>query len=191
VVRVSEKFPEHRVGRYIPPEEDFWKVYEIAQGQDKTMLLAYLHLAARRSELFRLRWEDVDWGGRKICLYTRKRRDGSMEADFLPMTDDLFNALQVHRDFMAGEWVFPAPDGGPYKVRQHVMRKLCRRAGVRAFGWHAIRHLTATILAQVDVPMVTISRILRHKSLAITERYIGRLAPMKEALELIGKGKEC
>jgi integrase len=179
----TEKFPEVRQGRYIPPEEDFWKVYEGAQGQDKTMLLAYLHLAARKRELFRLRWDDVDWGGRKIRLYTRKRKDGAMEADFLPMTDQLFDVLMVHRDFVAGEWVFPNARGGQYKSRQHWLKRVCKRAGVRPFDWHSIRHLTATILAQMDVPMVTISRILRHRSLAVTERYIGRLDSMKEALE--------
>lgn len=178
-----ERFPEIRQGRYIPPEEDFWKVYETAQGQDKTMLLTYLHLAARRGELFRLRREDIDWGGRRIRLWTRKRKNGAMEADFLPMTDQLFDILAIHRDFVAGEWVFPAPGGGPYRVRQHVMRKLCRRARVRPFGWHAIRHLTATLLAQADVPMVKISQILRHKNLRTTEVYLGRLGDLKESLE--------
>jgi hypothetical protein len=39
--------------RYIPPVQDFWKVYKVArEGQDKDMLLAYLHTAARKSELF-------------------------------------------------------------------------------------------------------------------------------------------
>ena len=40
----AEQFP-----RYVPPVEDFWKVYDAArEGQDKLMLLAYLHTAARR-----------------------------------------------------------------------------------------------------------------------------------------------
>ena len=44
----TEKFP-----RYAPPVKDFWKVFEQAKGgQDKIMLLAYLHTAARRNELF-------------------------------------------------------------------------------------------------------------------------------------------
>ena len=43
-----DKFPEQRHNRYIPSEDDFWKVYDVAEGQDKVMLLAYLQLAARR-----------------------------------------------------------------------------------------------------------------------------------------------
>jgi hypothetical protein len=51
-----DKMPEERQPRYVPPEEDFWKVFEIAGGQDKVMLLAFLHSAARRGEIFRLDW---------------------------------------------------------------------------------------------------------------------------------------
>ena len=48
-----ERFPEKKQPRYVPHERDFWKVYEVAwTKQDATMLLGYLHLAARRSELY-------------------------------------------------------------------------------------------------------------------------------------------
>ena len=81
--------PEIRHPRYVPPEEDFWKIYEVAEGQDKVMLLTFLHLAARRGEIFRLTWADVDFGNDRIRLWTRKRKDGSFEWDLLPMTKEL------------------------------------------------------------------------------------------------------
>ena len=55
-----KKYPEKRNPRYVPPEEDFWQVYEAAEGQDRVMLLAFLHLGARRSEVFNLQWSDID-----------------------------------------------------------------------------------------------------------------------------------
>jgi integrase len=186
-----ERFPEIRTPRYVPPERDFWKVYDVAREQDQTMLLAFLHLAARRGELFRLTWEDVDFGESRVRLWTRKRQDGSYEYDWLPMTDDLFNALLHQRQKSGSEWVFTNPEtGGAYQYRLHWMKKLCGRAGVRNFGMHSIRHLTASILARSSVPMVQIQAILRHKSLTTTERYIRRLDSLKPALQLLSSRKK-
>ena len=185
---LAERFPENRHTRYVPPEKDFWAVYEVSEGQDKVMLLAYLHLAARRSELFGLRWEDVDFAGCRVRIGTRKRLGGNLEYEWLPMTDELFSALFAHRQKVKGEWVFPDPGSEkPFTVRQHFMKKLCEKAKVKPFGFHAIRHLTASILAQADVPMVTIQRILRHKNLMTTERYIRGLEPVKPALEILSR----
>ncbi len=69
------------------------------------------------------------------------------------------------------------------------MQAICKKAKVRAFGIHAIRHLTASILAQKNVPMVQIQAVLRHKSLATTERYIKRLSDLKPALQLLTNKK--
>jgi len=88
-----KKFPEVRQPRYVPSEEDFWKVYNQATGQDQVMLLAFLHLAARRSEVFRIKWSDVDFKENRICLWTKKREGGHKEYDWLPMTTDLRQAL--------------------------------------------------------------------------------------------------
>jgi integrase len=183
---LTERFPEERHNRYIPPESDFWKVYEVLEGQDKVMMLAYLHLAARRSELYKLKWEDVDFAGQRVRIGTRKRLGGSLEYDWLPMTDELFNAMILHRQDAKTEWVFPNPERGmPFIARQRHMTRVCKKAGVKPFGLHAIRHLTASILAQEDVPMVTIQRILRHKQLTTTERYIRGLEPVRPALEIL------
>jgi len=183
---LTERFPEERQNRYVPPESDFWKVYEVVEGQDKVMLLAYLHLAARRSELYRLRWDDVDFAGQKVRIGTRKRAGGSLEYDWLPMTDELFNAMIIHRQEAKTEWVFPNPEKGvPFIARQRHMKRICKKAEVKPFGLHAVRHLTASILAQADVPMVTIQRILRHKQLTTTERYIRGLEPVRPALEIL------
>lgn len=73
-----DRFPEKRLRRYVPPESDFWKVLaSVEDKQDRAMLLSYLHMAARRNEIFQLRWEDIDFGEQQIRLYTRKRKDGS------------------------------------------------------------------------------------------------------------------
>ena len=182
-----KKFLEERQPRYVPPEEDFWKVYDQAVGQDRVMLLAFLHLAARRSEVFHIKWSDVDFAENRICLWTKKRMGGHKEFDWLPMTSDLRQALlqwseeRLKQQTADKEHVFVCLDetpfcekyhGQPFIHRQHLMERLCNRAKVKPFGFHGIRHLTASILYQKGYTLSVIQTILRHASPNTTARYI-------------------
>jgi len=195
-----KKFPEERQPRYVPPEEDFWKVYDQAVSQDKLMLLTFLHLAARKSEVFRIKWSDVDFADNRIRLWTKKREAGHNEYDWLPMTSDLKKALLHWREERLKqvtadkEHVFVCLDetpfcepyyGKPFIHRQHLMERLCSRAKVKPFGFHGIRHLTASILYQKGYPLAVIQAILRHANPNTTARYIHSLGleETREALE--------
>jgi integrase len=192
-----EKMPETRQPRYVPPEEDFWKIYEWAEGQDKVMLLAFLHLAARRGELFRLTWEDVDFGNSRIRLWTRKRQGGTYEYNWLPMTKELRKTLLwwlENRPIKDKECVFLCLNehpgqkenyGQPFVSNQKFMRRMCNMAGVKPFGFHAIRHLSASILHHLGYGVAAIQPILRHKSPRTTELYLRSIGieGLREALE--------
>ena len=56
-----------------------------------------------------------------------------------------------------------------------LMKRLCARARVKAFGFHAIRHLTASILYKMGQPVSVIQAILRHKSPNTTAIYLKSL----------------
>jgi integrase len=174
------RFATDREERRVPSLEEFWRVYDVAESsQDKAMLLAYLHTGARREELFRLRWRDVDFPGRRLRLFWRKNQAGQWNEAWLPMSDDLASALKAHQkatgllghvflnpcDDDHGKWV-------PYQYRQHWLKILCGKAGVKPFGFHGIRHLFASLLAEAGRPLVEIQHMLRHGSIATTQRYI-------------------
>jgi integrase len=188
-------FPERRVNRYVPTESDFWRVVDLADGQARTMLLTFLHTAARRGELFRLRWEDVDFEDGSVRLFTRKRKDGSMEADWIPMTNELKQELQAHHCKYGGkpeDMVFAHRDGRHkgegFREDRKFLRELCDLANVKRFDRHSIRHLTASILAKLGVPVVVIQGVLRHKRLTTTERYVKRLDHLRPHLQLLEGG---
>ncbi len=182
-----EKMSEQRAPRYVPPEEDFWKVYDLTEGQDKVMLYTFLHIGARRGEIFGLEWPDVDFGNNRIRLWTRKRKDGTYEYDWLPMTRKLKNMLYwwlENRPFKDKSHLFLCLDstpfcdeyyGKPFQKRRHFMKRMCEKAGVKHFGFHAIRHLTASILYSEGQDLSVIQAILRHKSPSTTERYLKTL----------------
>jgi integrase len=54
--------------------------------------------------------------------------------------------------------------GEPFKFRAKFMKTLCLKAGVKPFGFHAIRHLTASQLYSMGYSVATIQALLRHKS---------------------------
>ena len=177
-----DPFPVEQQGKYVPPIKDFWKVYEAARPKDQVFLLTMLHTAARRGELLKLEWEDLDLENGKIRLWTRKRTGGK-EFDWLPLTKRLRRELEEHSQSKLSEHVFCRDDGSPYKWRQHLMKILCERAEVKHFTFHAIRHLTASILAQEGVDIPTIQAILRHKNPMTTTRYLHKLGVTENVLE--------
>jgi integrase len=199
------KVSEVRSPRYVPPEDDFWKVYNLVSGQDRVILLAFLHLAARRGEIFRLTWDDVDFNNDQIRLWTRKRRGGDLEYDWLPLTKVLKQALiwwwqkrpikdDPHIFLCLEEKEFCQESyGKPFKYRVNFMGRLCDRAEVKRFGFHSIRHLTASTLYKLGYPVAVIQAILRHKNPSTTGRYLQKLGTetVREALEGLShqKGK--
>ena len=60
---------------------------------------------------------------------------------------------------------------------------------MRPFGLHAIRHLTASILANEGVPLIAIQAILRHKSMHVTQRYLHQLKELRSSLKVLSKRK--
>ena len=72
------------------------------------------------------------------------------------------------------EWVFfNEKTGTRYNRRPKLMPGLCKRAGVKPFGFHAIRHFAASFLADQDkISKKAISGLLRHKTLSTTEKYL-------------------
>ncbi len=187
-----EKFPADQSPRYIPSEDDFWKVYAVAQERDKTFLLFLLHTGARIGEAFRLTWMDVDFESGRIRLGTRKTKDGGMKYAWLPMTTALADALESHkRQYGHTLLVFTQITGrGAYTSRQHLMPQLCALAKVKPFGFHAIRHLAATILAYAGLDLPTVQGMLRHSSPTTTARYIKSLGIDRDKIEAaFGKGK--
>ncbi|UJX41096.1 site-specific integrase [Desulfovibrio sp. JY] len=200
-----QRYAENRCDRYVPTPEDFAKVLARQTGQDRTMLLAALHLAARKGELFRLNWDDVDFSGCKVRLTSRKTRSGSWKQDWLPMTPELKASMQELRDTRAnaegpvfqalGAFAFDRQYAGEaFSKRNHWLKRECARAGVKEFGLHAVRHLSAVMLYHAGKSVATIQAMLRHENAGTTEVYLKRLGldpgKLREAIEdVFSRGK--
>ena len=79
----------------------------------------------------------------------------------------------------------------PHGIQQAIFeaatlaKKPLRKGGGKAFAFHGIRHLTASLLAERNIPLVEIQHHLRHDHLSTTERYIHQLQKNRVAIDAL------
>ena len=188
-------FPVKHGERYVPPESDVIKVFQQAEGQDLVMLLTLYFTGGRRSEIFRLTWSDVDLQKEKIRLTDNKSGNGMERVRWLRMHPELVKALkwwwdarpckvdnvfmQLQNDTFLGQ---------PFTQRIHFMERLCRKAHVKPFGFHAIRHKSAAITF-VSSGLNAAQVLMGHYRATTTDRYTksaGLYTDQSEILSALG-----
>ncbi len=161
----------------------------MAAGPHRPFLLVLFHTLGRVGEIFRLKWSDINFERQEFCLWTRKRRGGNWEGDWLPMNEDLERVLRnLWKKRTQDEWVFLSHRTGTRFVdRYDMFRRICKRAGVRRYSYHTIRHFVASFLYdKMKRPISEISKLLRHTNVQTTERYLQLVAPhLRDTMRLL------
>lgn len=197
--RKIRPFPADKKERYVPPEEDVIKVLNAAKGQDLVMLLAMYFTGGRRGEILGLSWEkDIRLDTGKIRLTDNKGGGGAKRSRWLDMHPELIKALMWWQDarpckvdnvFMqihCNEHL-----GKPFTQRRHFMEDLCARAGVKPFGFHAIRHKAAAITF-VEGGLNAAQALMGHYRATTTDIYVrsaGLYANQDVILDALGKNR--
>ena len=194
-----EFFPVQKKTRYVPPKEDVLRVILAADPDTQDYLWTIALTMGRVGEINRLTWQDINLKDRYVVLYTRKKRGGHLTPRKIPMSEKLYQILSRryaqrdkrkpwvfwHRywDRGKGMWV-----EGPYKERKRIMKNLCKRAGVKYFRFHALRHFGASILDRNNVPIGSIQRILGHENRTTTEIYLHSIGDSeREAMKVLDR----
>ena len=173
-----DRYPETRAIKYVPPADDIHAVLMAADQDDMDLLICLYHTGGRIGEIFRLIWDDVNFERKTVRLWTRKRRGGELEPDELAISPTLLAVLQRRWKQRAKDQphVFTDPRTGAvinYQHKRDMMRHLCERAGVKPFGFHAIRHHVASILEDSGkATLGQIQKFLRHRRKTTTEIYL-------------------
>lgn len=135
-----------------------------ADGRVGLMLRLGAELGMRRAEIARVHARDVvaDLLGWSLVAHGKGGRDRS-----LPMTDDLARAV---RAACGDGWAFPGRVEGHLSPR--YVGKLMSEA--LAGGWtaHTLRHRFGTVTHEATGDLVSVSRLLGHRSVATTQRYV-------------------
>ncbi len=169
--------------KYIPSKEDVLKVIMVADPETQDYLLTIKDTMGRISEINRLVWDDVNFKDRYVVLYTRKKSGGHLTPRKVPMTNKLYDVLlrRYEKRDSSKSWVFwhtywSSKTGekkeGPFRERKKIMKALCKKAGVKYFRFHALRHFGASTLDNAKVHIGSIQKILGHENRRTTEIYL-------------------
>jgi len=123
----------------------------------------------RVGEAVTLRWSDVDWPAELLTL--RETKAGKVQHAHLNGA-----ALGILRDIGPGDgdsYIFSRRDGKPWRpsVVTHAFQRAAVAAGVKDCRLHDCRHTFASRLVRRGVGIFQVSRLLRHASVAMSERY--------------------
>jgi len=174
-------FPVEKKAKYVPSQEDVIRVIMASEGETRDYLWTIALTLARVSEVNRLEWKDVDFENKTVRLYTRKTKGGNLVPRIIPMCRTLEDVLRrrlsgnntpwvfFHNYYsrMEGEWVT-----GPYEGRKRIMSTLCKKAGVKYFRFHPLRHFGASKLMKEGVDPKTIQGLLGHSNFKTTDIYL-------------------
>ena len=128
-----------------------------------------LYTGMRRGELFRLKWNHVDFQRGFIRLVNPK---GGVEQT-IPLNEVARDLLTIHEQTNS-PFVFPGRGGKQRQDINHQTNHIKETAGLpKNFRpLHGLRHVYASMLASSGkVDMYTLQKLLTHKSPQMTQRY--------------------
>lgn len=168
------KEPKGRV-RFLSDEERLRLLAACKEAQCPylyTAVVLALSTGMRHGEIMNLRWVDVDLAMGRVILQDTKngeRRNVPLTGHAHAEIEKLSKARRVDCDLL-----FPNTNYGekarPYAVRKSWNAAL-RKAGIKDFRFHDLRHSTASYLAMNGATLSEIAEVLGHKTLQMIKRY--------------------
>lgn len=130
------------------------------------IVLMAITTGARKGELERLKWSDIDFDRKLAYIYQTKNG----EPRVLPLTEQVVNEL--NRADRSAELIFNSEikPNKPYEFRKQWIKAL-EKADIDNFRFHDLRHTCASYLAMNGCSLLEIADVLGHKQISMTARY--------------------
>ena len=135
-LRTVKKFkePPGRI-RYLQ-ENEILKLIESCADYLRPIVITALNTGMRKSEILKLRWQEVDLKNRIITLTKTKNN----EIRSIPINNALYKELLILSNGNENEFVFTKKDGKPFTDIRRSYKTALKRAGIENFRFHDLRH---------------------------------------------------
>jgi integrase len=178
-----EKEPQGRV-RFLTDDE-FDRLCDACPEWLKSIVLTARHTGMRKENILSLKWDQVDLFRRVITL-ERTKNDERLSIPINDTLMELFKRLSKIRHIQ-NQYVFSHPNakkksakgtfnGKRYYEVKTSFQEALKKAGIKDFRFHDLRHCFASDFVQRRVDLYVVQKLLGHKSQAMTQRY-SHLAP--------------
>ena len=146
-------------------EEWFAKVGALPNPVVAAYLQILLLTGARREELARIRWEDINFRWKSLTL-----NDKVEDNRVIPMTPYIAQLLQSLP--RRNQWVFSSPYGSTGRLVEPTKshRNVCKAAGLE-LTLHGLRRSFKSLSEWLEIPVGVIAQIMGHKPSATAEKH--------------------
>jgi integrase len=189
-----EKLPESGPRDFELTEAEEVAVLPNCSPELTAIIGAAIHTGMRQGEILSLTWGQVDLSNRTLDFEPTKRGRKRL----VPIAEPLYYTLVRLRDVQARSGrlkptarVFLRPDGlpwTPYTLLTHYQKALAAAGITTPLTWHDLRHTTASRMKRGGVHETEIQRLLGHKTLSMTDRYINvEVEQLRAAVAVLSK----
>lgn len=171
----TEKFEEVARERFLQSDElgrFFSALNEESNTTIRDYFLMLLFTGARRTSVLKMRWDEINWLDRTWFIKPENAKSG--KSQIVPLVSTAYELLQVRRQNVDSEWVFPARLGakqGHLTEPKRGWDRLLKRAQLEDLRLHDLRRSMGSWQAKKGYSLVTIGKTLHHSSPASTAVY--------------------
>ncbi|MDF3016566.1 MAG: site-specific integrase [Thermomicrobiales bacterium] len=170
------KEPRERVRELRVDEEE--ALFAALREDHHAIIRFALLTGCRRAECVGLTWPDIDWGGRLIWINGKGGKRASIPLP--PSVRELLWPLRA--DHPESVFTYSARHAGhdvrkgerrpiTYRGMETEFMRALKRAGIRDFSFHDLRHTAATRVLRATGNLNIVKRMLRHENIRTTVKY--------------------
>lgn len=178
------RFTEKKRDRWIKPEELPRVLEEIEKEPNiyvRSALWLYLFTGARKNEILKAKWEDLDFERQELHISDTK----SGRSHIVPLSAPAMQIISSIPKLHGNPYLIPGAKPGSHFVNlQRAWERIRKRANLEDVRLHDLRRTVGSWLAMHGVSLLVIGKTLNHTTPSTTQIY-ARLSddPTRKALE--------